>query len=193
MGAPRRAGHRQGAFLQPDRCGRLRVQRAERARAGVQGLPVSLDWTTLEPALDASITAYEQAGAPEGGVHAATITLPDAVSRTAIAELAHAGLLIDCEAESGGAGGGVDQIDGPSFVRPSLDAHRLRRGWPRGAADAAIERLVQALLEEAERTEDPDERTRLRKTADWLGSVGTGILTGVGTTLATGQAGHLLS
>jgi hypothetical protein len=74
-------------------------------------------------------------------------------------------------------------------VRPSLEALRFRRGWPRDAADAAIERLVHALLEQADATDDPEERTRLQRTAEWLGRVGTDILTGVGTSLATG--GHL--
>jgi hypothetical protein len=171
--------------------GRLRGQRRRRERSGLQRLPVSLDWIVLEPALDAAIEIYEQAGAPDGGIPAASIVLPAETPPAAIAELTRAGLLIDCELEAG-ATSGVDQVDGPGFVRPSLDALRLRRGWPRGAAEAAIERLVSALLAEADATDDPDERTRLRRTADWLGRVGTGILTGVGASVATGGAHHLL-
>ncbi len=152
---------------------------------------MSLDWTVLEPALDAAIESYEQAGAPDGGIPAATIALPPSTPRAAISALTRAGLLIDCEVEAGGTSD-TDQVDGPGFVRPSLDALRLPRGWPRGAADAAIERLVSALLEQADATDDPEERTRLRRTADWLGRVGTGILTGVGTSVATGGAHHLL-
>jgi hypothetical protein len=170
--------------------GRLRAQRRRRDRSGLQRLPVSLDWTVLEPALDAAIESYEQAGAPDGGIAAGAIVLPPTTPRAAICELTRAGLLIDCEVEAGGTSG-TDQIEGPGFVRPSLDALRLRRGWPRGAADAAIEGLVSALLAQADATDDPDESTRLRRTADWLGRVGTGILTGVGTSVATGGAHHL--
>jgi hypothetical protein len=173
--------------------GRLRGLKACRERAGVGRLPLSLEWALLEPALEAAVAGYELAGAPDGGIHTATIALPDGIAPTAIAELTRAGLLIDCEAEDDGSGGGVDQIDGPGFVRPSVDALSMRRGWPRRDADAAIERLVHALLEQAEATDDPEERTHLRKAADWLGRVGTGILTGVGSTIVTGQAGHLIS
>ncbi len=168
--------------------GRLRGQRAHRARVGLQGPPVSLDWDLLDPALEAALAAYEQAGAPDGGIAVASIPLPPEVSRAAIAELSRAALLIDCEAEIG-ASSGVDQIEGPSFVRPSLDALRLRRGWPQGAADAAVQRLAGALLAAAEASDDHEEQTRLRRAAEWLGRFGTGVLTGV----ATGQAGHLLS
>jgi hypothetical protein len=168
--------------LTPD--GRLRVQRAQRARAGEQRVPVSMEWTVLEPALDAAIIAYEEAGAPESGIPAARIPLPEGVTPAALAELTRAGLLIECES-------GVDQVEGPGFVRPSVEAYRLRRAWPRDAADAAIERLVAFLLERADATDDAEEQTRLRKVAAWLGQVGTEIITGVGTGVATGQAGHI--
>lgn len=59
----------------------------------------------LEPALDAAILSYEQAGAPEGGIPATTITLPDGVTPAEIAELTRAGLLIECDS-------GVDQLEG---------------------------------------------------------------------------------
>jgi hypothetical protein len=168
--------------LTPD--GRLRGQRAQRARAGEQRISVSMEWTMLEPALDAAITVYEEAGAPDGGIPAARIPLPNGATPAALAELTRAGLLIEC-------GSGVDQVEGPGFVRPSVEAYRLRRAWPRDAADAAIERLVTFLLERAEATEDLEERTRLQRVAGWLGQVGTDIITGVGTGMAAGQAGHL--
>jgi hypothetical protein len=164
--------------------GRLRVRRGERARADVQRIPVSMDWTLLEPALDAAIGAYENAGAPEGGIRAATIPLPDGVTPAAVAELTRAGLLIECDS-------GVDRVEGPGFVRPSVEALRLTRGWPRDAADAAIERLVQFLLQQADATDDPEEQTRIRRFAGWLGRMGTDIVTGAGASLAAGQAGHL--
>jgi hypothetical protein len=170
--------------------GRLRGQRIQRARSDAQRIPVSLEWTLLEPALDAAILNYEEAGAPEGGVATTMIPLPEGVPSAAIAELTRAGLLIDCENDARGVGG-VDQVEGPGFVRPSAEALRLKRGWPGDAADAAIERLVQFLLEQADATDDPEEQTRLRRVAAWLGRFGTDIITGVGTTIASGQAGHL--
>ncbi len=164
--------------------GRLRAQRSQRARAGAQRIPVSMDWTLLEPAVEAAIAAYEQAGAPEGGIPIATIPLPEGVTPAAVAELTRAGLLIECDS-------GTDQVDGPGFVRPSVEALRLARGWPRDAADAAIDRLVQFLLQQADATDDAEEQTRLRRVAAWLGRVGTDIVTGAGASLAAGQAGHL--
>jgi hypothetical protein len=160
--------------------GRLRGRRSQRARAGEQRIPVSMEWTVLETALDTAIVAYEEAGAPEGGIAAARIPLPDGVTPAALAELTRAGLLTECDS-------GVDQAEGPGFVRPSVEAYRLRRAWPRDAADAAIERLVMFLLEQADATDDPEEQTRLRKVAAWLGRVGTDIITGV----VTGQAGQI--
>ena len=112
------------------------------------------------------------------------IRLPEGVLPAALAELTRAGMLIECEV-------GDDQVEGPGFVRPSVEAYRLRRAWPRDAADAAIERLVSFLLERADATDDPEEQTRLRKVAAWLGHVGTDIITGVGTGVVTGQAGHI--
>jgi hypothetical protein len=170
--------------------GRRRGQRAARARSGAQRLPLSLEWTLLEPALDAAILAYEEAGAPEGGIATTGIPLPGGVPPAAIGELTLAGFLIDCEDEGSGVGG-ADQVEGPGFVRPTAEALQLRRGWPRDAADAAIERLVQFLLEQADATDDPEQETRLRRVAAWLGRVGTDIVTGVGTTVVSGQAGHL--
>ena len=164
--------------------GRLRGRRSQRARAGAQQIPVSMEWTLLEPALDAAILFYEEAGAPEGGVPAAMIPLPEGVTPAVVAELTRAGLLIECAA-------GGDQVEGPGFIRPSVEALRLRRGWPRDAADAAIERLVAFLLEQADATDDPEEQTRLRRVAAWLGRVGTDIVTGVGAGVATGQVGHI--
>ena len=161
-----------------------RNQRTQRARAGEQRIPVSMEWTVLEPALDAAIPAFEEAGAPEGGIPAAKIPMPEDVTPAALAEITRAGLLIECDASG-------DQIEGPGSVRPSVEAYRLRRGWPRDAADAAIERLMSFLLERAEATEDPEERTRLRKVAGWLGQVGTDIITGVGTGAVAGQAGRI--
>jgi hypothetical protein len=164
--------------------GRARGQRAQRARAGAQRVPVSMDWTLLEPALDAAIVAFEDAGAPEGGIPASTIRLPEGVPPATLSELARTGLLIEHEASS-------DQVEGPGFVSPSVEAYRLRRAWPRDAADAAIDRLVQALLQQADATDDSEEQTRIRRVAAWLGRVGTDILTGVGTGIATGQGGPI--
>lgn len=167
--------------------GRRRGQRGAYARRHAPA-PASLEWEAVAPVLDAAIAAYEQAGAsPDRGVHVRQVQLPDDSPPAAVAELVRAGLLIDVEAESGGIGG-VDQVEGPSLVRPSVDALRMRRGWPSGPADAAIDRLVSALLAEAEATTDPEERTRLRRAADWLGKVGTDVLTNV----ASQQAGGLL-
>lgn len=143
-----------------------------------------MEWVVLEPALDAAIVAYEEAGAPEGGIPAATIPLPEGVAPAALTELTRAGLLIEYDS-------GVDQIEGPGFVQPSVEAYRLRRAWPRDAADAAVERLVVFLLEQADASADPEEQTRLRRLAAWLGRVGTDIITGVGTGVVAGQAGHI--
>lgn len=164
--------------------GRLRAQRAQRARAGAQRIPVSMEWTVLEPTLDAAVSAYEQAGAPPGGIPAARVPLPEGVIPAAVAELTRAGLLIECDP-------GPDQEEGPGFVRPSVDALRLTRGWPHDAADAAIERLVHVLLQQADAAEDPDEQTRLRRFAAWLGQVGTDIVTGAGASIAAGQLPHV--
>jgi hypothetical protein len=164
--------------------GRLRGLRSQRARAGAQRIPVSMEWTVLEPTLDAAILAYEEAGAPEGGVPATKIPLPQGVPPATLSELTRTGLLLEHEASA-------DQVEGPGFVSPSLDAYRLRRNWPADAADAAIERLVAYLLQQADATDDPEEQTRLRRVAAWLGRVGTDIITGVGTSVASGQAGHI--
>jgi hypothetical protein len=164
--------------------GRRRGQRGQRAHADAQRVRVSMDWTLLEPVLDAAIVSYEEAGAPDGGIYAPRIPLPDGATPAMLAELTRAGLLIECEA-------GADQVEGPGFVRPSLEALQLKRGWPRDAADAAIERLVTFMLEQAEASDDPEQQTRLRAVAAWLGRVGTDIVTGAGATIAAGQLPHL--
>jgi hypothetical protein len=105
-------------------------------------------------------------------------------ARVAVAELARVGLLVDS------GGGSSDQEQGPSFVQPSLDAYRLTRGWPSDAADTAIARLVQVLLESAEATEDDDERTRLERVATWLGKFGSGVLQGTATGVSTALITH---
>lgn len=160
--------------------GRLRGQRGQRARAGAQRIPVSMEWTVLEPALDAAIRSYEEAGAPPGGIPASRIPLPEGVTAAVLAEFTRTGLLIECDV-------GGDQVEGPGFVEPSAEAYRLRRGWPRDAADRAIERLVAVVREEADASADPEEQTRLRRFAGWLAHVGTDIVTGVGISTASGQ------
>jgi hypothetical protein len=118
--------------------GRLHGMRAREARIVTRSLPASLEWAGLEPVLEAAITAYEQAGLPQGGLPLAHVPMPPGAPHEAAVELVRAGLLIDCDVEGGGTSG-VDQIPGPTFVRPSSQALQLKRGWPQGAATAAIE------------------------------------------------------
>lgn len=168
--------------------GRVQAQRLERMQEHAAAVPVSMDWAELEPVLDAAVTAFEQAGAPAGGVAVQSFAAPG-TARAAVAELARVELLSD-------SGGGVDQEAEPAFVQPSLDAYKLTRGWPGDAADAAVERLVRVLLDSAEKTDDPDERSRLERVASWLGKFGStviqGTTTGVTTAIIT-HGGHLPS
>jgi hypothetical protein len=163
--------------------GKMHGLQMSRASAMAATVPVSMEWSEAEPVLSAAVTAFEQAGAPEGGIHVQSFAAPGA-ERAAISELARVGLLIDS------GGGGDDQHPGPSFVQPSLDAYQLTRGWPSSAADAAIDRLVQVLLESAERTDDPDERSRIQGVVAWLGRFGSGVIQGTASGVTTALLMH---
>ncbi len=165
--------------------GRMQGLRAERARQHPVSVPVSMEWTELEPVLQAAVRAFEDAGAPAMGVAIQSFVAPGQ-PRAAVAALTRAGLLID-------DGGDNDQIEGPMFVIPSAEAFKLTRSWPSDAADAAIDRLVRVLLESAENTDDTDERSRLERVASWLGKFGSGVIQGTtsGVTTALITSGHV--
>jgi hypothetical protein len=73
-----------------------------------------------------------------------------------------------------------DDIDTGDIVvvaNPTGHARRAVETWP--APDAWADRLIAALTDAAERASDPAEKTKLRKAADALGSVGKDVLTDV--------------
>jgi hypothetical protein len=72
-------------------------------------------------------------------------------------------------------------------VNPTGDARRAVGTWP--APDAWADRLIAALTDAADRASNPDEKTKLRRAADALGSIGKEVLTDVLTKYAERTTG----
>ena len=79
-------------------------------------------------------------------------------------------------------------------VNPTGHARRAVGTWP--PPDAWVDRLIAALTDAADRASDPEEKSKLRRAAEALGSVGKDVLAEVLATYAvraTGGAGDTTS
>lgn len=83
----------------------------------------------------------------------------------------------------------LSDMDGRDLavIDPTGEARRRVGSWPtpQSLADAIVEALKQAAETEA----DPERKTGLRRTVDFLTGVGSGVLTGVATAAMSGQLG----
>lgn len=86
---------------------------------------------------------------------------------------------------------GAAEVEVLAFQDVSGQAYLLTGLHPDG--DDAVTQLVSALRQAADRTRDPDEKSRLRALADGVGGVSRDILSGVLTTVITAAGRGLIS
>lgn len=67
---------------------------------------------------------------------------------------------------------------------PTGHARRTVGTWPK--PEDRVAEMVAALREAAEREDDPEQKSRLRKTAEWLAGAGRDVTIGIITSMATG-------
>ncbi len=143
--------------------GRSAAQAYQRQRDAAAVSAVALDWSAVNPVLEAFYDAYTQAGAPEYGVASGPVLagLEDpAAGRPALRELVRGGYLEAIDEH--------DQSDVPSTVRPTTQTLQLMARWPASAAEAALGELVSALDEEINVTPDDEKRRKLVQVRDGL-------------------------
>jgi hypothetical protein len=143
--------------------GREAAKAYERQRDAAAVSAVSLDWSAVNPVLEALFEAYTQAGAPEYGIASEPVLrgLEDpAAGRPAVRELVRGGYLETVNEQ--------DQSDIPSEVRPTPLTLQLIARWPGSGAEAALGELVAAIDEEITSTDDSDKRRKLTAVRDGL-------------------------
>jgi hypothetical protein len=143
--------------------GREAASAYARQRSAAGGSAVVLDWSVVNPVLEAFYHAYTQAGAPEHGVESEPVlrTLDDpAAARASMRELVRGGYLEEVT--------GVDQSDIPGAVRPTPATLQLLARWPGSNSEAALAELVSALDQAIESTPAGEKRSTLVRVRDGL-------------------------
>lgn len=82
---------------------------------------------------------------------------------------------------------GASQMKVLMFGGVTAEARRLAGSWP--SPETAADRIVEALEQIAENTDNEDTRTRARKILDGFAGSGRQIAVGVGTAVINGQIG----
>jgi hypothetical protein len=150
--------------------GRRVTRLREQDRGRSTNVPVDLTWPMARPVLRLVYDAYVRAGAPERGVAAAELVerLDDRASAAAaLRELVRAGYLEPVHAGQG---------DVPVLVRPTTKALQLEAGWPSTAAEDVVAEIVEMLDDEIDRTDDSEERSKLRQIRDGIAFVAKDLL-----------------
>jgi hypothetical protein len=143
--------------------GREAASAYSRQRSAARGSAVALDWSVVNPVLEAFYDAYTEAGAPEHGVESEPVLrmLDDpAAARASLRELVRGGYLEEIT--------GVDQSDIPGAVRPTPATLQLLARWPGSNSEAALAELVSALDQAIESTPAGEKRTVLVRVRDGL-------------------------
>jgi hypothetical protein len=143
--------------------GRKSASAYARQRSAAGGAAVALDWSAVNPVLEAFYDAYTQAGAPEHGIESEpvlrTIEDPEG-ARAALRELVRGGYLEGLA--------DVEQVDIPLAVRPTPATLQLLARWPGSNSEAALAELVSALDQAIETTPAGEKRSTLVRVRDGL-------------------------
>lgn len=164
-------GSRGSYLVKPTREGRAAIQSLRREEArNACAEPVDLSWAAVRPLLHAVVDAWaESGGSRMGYVKWEAVVERLGRSTSDLASLRAADLLDE--------GGWVEvQYEGDEdhpITRPTMRGVMATRAWPGGDGEVAAERLLTALDELVERTDDEERRglfARLRDTAMEVGT-----------------------
>ncbi len=145
------------------------------AAAEYEPFPSTHDWLDMLRVIAAVADAFDREGTAGVGVKAGTVA--DALGCSPHDSNLHSALLILAEADYLHFREVGDLA--ASWVRPAPRGLEYVRGWPSRDPDLITRRLDEALVTAIERTDDPEEKTRLQRVRSTIGDISKTVVAGL--------------